>query len=735
MISNKIQSAKSFKMEFNFGAWLAKGYIVLLILINTSSFGQQAKYLDNRNPIDTRVADLISKLTLEEKISLLGYKNKAIPRLNIPAYNWWNEGLHGVARAGRATVFPQAIGMAASFNKDLLYQVANVISTEARAKHNLAVAEDNRAQYLGLSFWSPNINIFRDPRWGRGQETYGEDPYLTSRLGAAFVKGMQGTDPNHLKIAACAKHYAVHSGPENERHSFNALVDQKDLRETYLPAFKYLVQNNVESVMGAYNRVNGEPATIGKTLIDILRNEWGFKGHFLTDCWALQDIYKTHKVLPNSVEVAAAAIKAGVNLDCSELLQDDLLQAVKQRLISEKEIDASLKNLLATQFKLGFYDPKGSSPFANYGADSISNAAHVALSRKMAAQSMVLLKNANNVLPLQPDKLKKLYVTGGNASSINLLLGNYSGISPNMVTFVEGIVSAVKPTVNVAYDYGVDLNDTTHFSGHWEAEGSDAIIAVVGLTPLLEGEEGDALLSTSGGDKADISIPRSHILFLEKLKRKAKSPVIVVVTGGSAVDLAAIQPYADAIIMAWYPGEQGGNALADIVFGKLSPAGRLPLTFYSSLNDLPAYNNYNMEGRTYRYFKGKPVYPFGYGLSYATFGYSWKVKPLSVYSQQSKSINFKIDIKNNGNMDADEVSQAYIKYPGLERMPLKELKSFERTTILKGDTRTVEFDIPLDELMKWDLTTNKFMLYKGEYNVFIGGHSNDEKLTATFRIR
>lgn len=718
---------------------LLKGFFALCLLFSIHlnlAVAQEAKYLNSSNPIEVRVTDLISKLTLKEKVSLLGYQSKEVSRLNIPAYNWWNEALHGIGRAGEATVFPQAIGMAASFNKDLLYQVANVISTEARSKYNLAVAKGIRDEYFGLSFWSPNINIFRDPRWGRGQETYGEDPFLTSRLGASFVKGMQGTDPNHLKTAACAKHYAVHSGPENERHSFNAVVDEKDLRETYLPAFKYLVDNGVESVMGAYNRINGEPANISKKLFGILRGEWNFKGHVVTDCWALDDIFKGHKVLPSSVEVAAAAIKAGVNLDCSSLLQDDLVQAVKQNLVTEAEVNLALGKLLQTQFKLGFYDKANSSPYASYGTDSIHNANHIALSRKMATESMVLLKNEGNILPLNAKKVRKIYVSGGNASSIIPLLGNYNGLSSNMVTIIEGIVEAVDPSVKVQYEYGVDISDTTRLGNNYQIGNSDAIIAVIGLNPLLEGEEGDAFLSKSGGDKNDISLPRSHILFLQKLKSESKgAPIIAVITGGSAMDLAAIQPYVDAIIIAWYPGEQGGNAVGDIIFGKVSPAGRLPLTFYNSINDLPAYNSYAMEGRTYRYFKGKAVYPFGYGLSYANFNYSWGEIPSKTYSKSSESLNFKVEIKNESAIEADEVAQAYIKYPQGTRMPLKELKGFERITITKGETKTVTFKIPLEELMKWDLNDNKFKLYKGKYELYVGGHSEDEKLNASFIIK
>ncbi|HEY4325045.1 MAG TPA: glycoside hydrolase family 3 N-terminal domain-containing protein [Mucilaginibacter sp.] len=713
-------------------------FLQLLIVACTigSAKGQQ-NIPPFRNPalsIDARVDNLVGSLTLEEKISLLGYQSKAVPRLGIPAYNWWNEALHGVARAGEATVFPQAIGMAATFNDDLLKQVATCISTEARAKYNMAIAKDEHLQYRGLTFWSPNINIFRDPRWGRGQETYGEDPYLTGRMGSAFVTGMQGTDPNHLKTAACAKHFAVHSGPEAGRGSFNAIIDQKDLRETYLPAFHQLVDAGVESVMGAYNRVNGEPCTISKTLIGILRGEWGFKGHLLTDCGALDDIWANHKVLPNRVEVAAAAIKAGVNLDCSTLLQRDLMDAVKQNLVTEKEIDASLKTLLKTQFKLGFYDNPSSSPYANYGVDSVRSANHILLARKMAEQGMVLLKNNNNLLPINLNKTQSIFVTGPNSFNADVLLGNYRGISPQMVTFTEGITKAAGPGITVQYEMGSDLLDSARVNGMYTAASSDVTFAVIGLSPLFEGEEGDAFLSKNGADKMDLRLPAVHIAFLKKLRKASKKPIVAVITSGSDVDIAEIEPYADAIILTWYPGEQGGNALADIVFGKVSPSGHLPVTFYKSLNDLPDYKDYNMKGRTYRYFTGDVQYPFGYGLSYTTFNYSWKTQPVSNYKDGQK-LTCTLAVDNTGQMDGDEVVQAYVKYPDGERMPLKELKQFKRVSVAKGSQQQVAIDIPLADLKKWDLKDQKWKLYKGKYTLVLGSNSADQKLAASFNVK
>ena len=508
-------------------------------------------------PLQARVNDLLQRLTTEEKISLLGYNSTSIDRLGIPAYNWWNEALHGVARAGRATVFPQAIGMAATFNDALLLEEAGIISTEARAKYNLATAQNRRLQYMGLTFWSPNINIFRDPRWGRGQETYGEDPFLTATMGIAFIKGLQGNDNRYLKTAACAKHFAVHSGPEAGRHTFNAIVDEKDLRETYLYAFKKLVDAGVESVMCAYNRVNGEPCCTGQTLLQsVLRNEWKFKGHVVTDCGALDDVFMRHKAIPTSVETAAAAIKAGVNMDCSSLLQRDVMKAIDQKLLTTRDVDSALAAILRTQFKLGFYDATSINPFNNYGADSIASDYHIGLARKAAQQSMVLLKNArlpgqdNPVLPLSKKNYGAIMVVGSNAASLDALMGNYHGVSSKAVNFVEGITAAVDAGTRVEYDLGCDYTDTIHFGGTWAAGNADVTVAVLGLNAVYEGEEGDAFLAAGGGDKKSLSLPASHIAYLKALRKGNKKPIIAVITAGSAVDIAAIEPYADAIILA-----------------------------------------------------------------------------------------------------------------------------------------------------------------------------------------
>ncbi|HEX7844925.1 MAG TPA: glycoside hydrolase family 3 N-terminal domain-containing protein [Chitinophagaceae bacterium] len=704
-----------------------------LIFSHSVVYSQRSyPFRNSQEPIEKRINDLISRLSIEEKIALTGYNSPGVQRLGIPAYNWWNEALHGVARAGLATVFPQAIGMAATFNDSLMLEVGDVISTEARAKYNLSTNEGRHLQYMGLTFWSPNINIFRDPRWGRGQETYGEDPFLTATMGAAFVKGLQGSDPRYLKAAAAAKHFAVHSGPEKGRHAFNAVVDEKDMRETYLYAFKKLVDGGVESVMCAYNRLNDQPCCANNNLLQqVLRKEWNFKGHIVTDCGALDDMVRFHKFYANNVEAAAAGLKAGVNLDCSNLYQQNLQEAYRQKLITEKDIDSSLSILLRTQFKLGFYDDKQSVPFSKLGAESVNSSYHIELARKAAQQSMVLLKNDKGLLPLDAKKYGSIMVLGPNAGAMDPMVANYHGMSGHIVTFAEGITAAAGPQTAVQYDQGSDFRDTIHFGGIWAAGESDITIAVIGLTPVYEGEGGDAFLAANGGDKLTLDLPAAHIALLRELHKKNK-PVVVVVTAGSNVDISAIEPYADAIILAWYPGEQGGSALADILFGKISPSGRLPVTFYQSLNDLPAYDSYAMKGRTYRYYNGKVQFPFGYGLSYTSFKYDWQQSPANIKIKSAKdTLRFSINLENTGAMDADEVAQVYIEFPNVERMPLKELKAFHRAHIEKNSGSVVQFIVPLEELRKWDLRQNKWVLYPGEYKIMVGASSQDIRLKAT----
>ncbi|MBE7176721.1 MAG: glycoside hydrolase family 3 C-terminal domain-containing protein, partial [Mucilaginibacter polytrichastri] len=626
-------------------------------------------------------------------------------------------------------------GMAATFNDSLVHKIADAISTEARAKNNLSTAMGRHEQYMGLTFWSPNINIFRDPRWGRGQETYGEDPYLTGRMGSAFVRGLQGNDPKYLKTSAAAKHFVAHSGPEEGRHAFNSIVDEKDLRETYTPAFHKLVDAGVESVMSAYNRVNGEPTSASPTLMKLLRGEWGFKGHVVTDCGALEDIFDHHKVLPTRVAVAAAALKAGINLDCSTLMQNELMEAINKKMVTEKDLDNGLAPILRTQMKLGFFDPKSALPWKDYGADSVRSAYHIALARKAAVQSMVLLKNKNNVLPLNKKDYPKVLVVGSNAASADALLANYHGMSPNLVTFAEGITAAVGPANGVEYDMGSDYSDSTHFGGTWAASYSDVTIAVIGQTPQFEGEEGDAFLAKKGGDRPDMELPASHIAYMKALRKSVKNkPLIAVITAGSAVDVAKIEPYADAIILAWYPGEQGGNALADILFGDVSPSGKLPVTFYKSFDQLPDYSSYAMKGRTYRYFGGEVLYPFGYGLSYTQFSYSVKSGDEKTYGLKD-SLRVSVQVKNTGKIKSDDVVQAYVKYPDGERMPLKELKAFKRISLDAGAEQPVELKIAVSDLQKWDLKKKGWKLYPGTYTVMVTGNPAEQPRTLTYRIK
>jgi beta-glucosidase len=486
--------------------------------------------------------------------------------------------------------------------------------------------------------------------------------------------------------------------------------------------------------MCAYNRVNSQPCCTGNTLLqDILRHEWKFGGQVVTDCWALDDIWARHKTIPTREEVAAAAIKAGVNLDCANILQDDVQKAINKGWLRQQDVDSALSATLRTRIRLGLFDDPTLSPYRTYGADSVNNEWHTSLARKAARESMVLLKN-EGLLPLQRDKYASMLVAGSNSASLEALMGNYHGVSGNMVTFAAGLAKAAGPGMAMQYDQGCDFTDTLHFGGIWASQNCDVTVAVIGLTPLLEGEDGDAFLSASGGDKRSLSLPRSQVLFMQKLRAAHKHPIIAVVTAGSAVDVAEIAPYADAVILAWYPGEQGGNALADLVFGDYSPAGRLPITFYTATNQLPDYKDYSMNNRTYRYFKGKPEYPFGYGLSYTKFNYAWSQAPEKSY-RSTDTIRVRVAVSNTGDFDGDEVLQAYITYPNMERMPLKELKAFKRIHVSKGDKTETVLEIPVSELQKWDLQQHGWKLYKGNYRINIGKNSEEFVLSKEFSVK
>lgn len=680
-------------------------------------------YLDPSKPLEARVNDLISKLTLEEKAEQMMHNAKGVERLNIPFYSWWNESLHGVGRAGLATIFPQAIGNAAAFDDDLMFRISSAISDEARAMHNASIAKGYHMQYGGLTFWTPNINIFRDPRWGRGQETYGEDPYLTARLGVAFVKGLQGDNPKYLKTAACAKHYAVHSGPEKVRHEFNAKASLKDMHETYLPAFKSLVDAGVEAVMCAYNRTNDEPCCGNEYLLQtVLRNKWGFKGHIVSDCWALVDFHEGHKVTPNAVESAAMALKRGVNLNCGSVFSPNLVEAVKQGLVTEKQVDEALAVLLRTKFKLGLFDPSESNPYNAIPTSVINSEKHRALAREAATKSIVLLKN-NGVLPLRND-LPNYYVIGPNAGNIDALIGNYYGVNNNIVTILEGLAGGVTPGSRLTYKMGFLLDRENVNPVDWntgDARGAEATIVAMGISGLLEGEEGESILSPHYGDRLDYNIPQSQIDFLKKLREAAgKKPLIAVVTGGSPMNLSEVHEIADAVLLVWYPGEEGGNAIADVIFGKASPSGKLPLTFPKSIDQLPAYEDYSMEGRTYRYMKEEPMYPFGFGLSYAKFEYS-NLKLASAKIKKNQSVDAEVTITNKGPVAADEVVQLYITdVQASVRTPLFSLKDFKRVTLQPGESKTLKFTITPDMMMLVNNNGDK-VLESGDFKVSIGG--------------
>ncbi len=856
-----------------------------LLFYSAFFFGQESKqpdYLNTNLPIEKRVNDLVSRMTLQEKVSQMIDVAEDIPRLQVPEYNWWNEALHGVARAGVATVFPQAIGLAATWNTKLMLQIADVISTEARAKNNEFVRNNDFSRYKGLTFWSPNINIFRDPRWGRGQETYGEDPYLTSRMGVAFVKGLQGNDPEYFKVIATPKHYAVHSGPEPERHTFDAMANLHDLYDTYLPAFEACIkEGGAYSVMCAYNRYLGD-ACCGSNLLlhDILRNKWGFKGYIVSDCGAISDIFNNHKIVETAPEAVTLSVRAGTDLNCGTVYKSALIDAVKKGLLSEEEIDVSVKRLFTARFKLGMFDPPAMVKYSKIPVEEIDSKEHRELSLRTAEESIVLLKNDNNILPLSKN-VKKIAVIGPTADSYQMLLGNYNGTPSKYVTPFEGIKNKVGNKTEVNYEIGCNLVEegtvihnlsseilsaeagnleagwrsglkTEYFrnkelkgepfytridpidnanwiygtripnlwiekeysirwsgflvapatgnfnftvegdggyrlyidnkiidedwvehkevttksnnvhleegksynirieylrsnsdktirpllSVQWEvtdvdnfknavelAKNSDIIIFIGGITSQLEGEEMKVEYEGfKGGDRTNINLPKVQEKLLKALYSTGK-PVVLVLTSGSALAVNWENENIPAIVQLWYPGEEGGTALANVLFGDYNPAGRLPVTFYKSVDQLPPFQDYNMKGRTYRYFEGEPLFPFGYGLSYTKFQYDNLM--VSDKINTGDSITVSAEVQNIGKLAGDEVVQLYVKdIKSSELVSIHSLEGFKRIHLEPGEKQTVKFELLPKQLSVIKVKRNDdvdYVVEPGEFEISVGG--------------
>lgn len=665
-----------------------------------------------------KARELVAQMTLEEKASQLRYDAPAIKRLGIPAYNWWSEALHGVARAGTATVFPQAIGLASMFDPDFLKEIAQTIAIEGRAKYNEAAALEDRGIYKGLTFWSPNVNIFRDPRWGRGHETYGEDPYLTARLGVAFVKGLQG-EGEYLTSAACAKHFAVHSGPEALRHEFDAQVNQKDLWETYLPAFEALVKEaDVEAVMGAYNRVNGEPACGSKTLlVDILREQWGFGGHVVSDCWAIKDFHEFHKVTDTWTESAALALENGCDLNCGSTYLH-LLLAHQEGKITEEQISLACERLMATRYRLGLMDDQ--CAFNKYTLLDSDTKQNNELAYQAAIKSMTLLKN-DGILPLEPGKMKTIAVIGPNADSQAALEGNYAGLSSRYVTFLEGLRDEVKGKARLLFALGSQLfadrdspiteKDNRQSEAVAMAQHADVVVMCLGLDATLEGEQSDTSNAFEAGDKPNLELPGAQKRLLDAVIKTGK-PVITIIASGSALRVEE----GNAILWAGYPGQAGGRALADILFGKVSPSGKLPVTFYHSDSDLPDFNDYAMAGRTYRYFEGKALYPFGFGLSYTKF-----VFENAVYNHGA----VEVEVRNTGRMAGDEVVQVYVKnhHPDAPKNPV--LCAFQRVSLQAGERQMVRLPIH-DKAFSVINDLGQSVENTGAVTLYVSGQQPDE---------
>lgn len=691
-------------------------------------------YKNESLSFEERAKDLVSRMTLEEKIGQMQHSAPAVDRLGIPSYNWWSEALHGVARAGVATVFPQAIGMASTFDGELLKKIGDVVSTEGRAKYHEFQRKGDHDIYKGLTFWAPNVNIDRDPRWGRGQETYGEDPYLTARLGVSYIEGIQGDDPKYLKAAACAKHYAVHSGPEADRHSFDARVSQKDLWETYLPAFEAAVlEAGVAGVMGAYNRTNGEPCCGSKTLLlDILREEWGFKGYTTSDCWAVKDFNENHKVTESIEESAALAVKNGCDLNCG-CAYASLMKACNAGLIEEKDIDLALYHLMLIRMRLGMFDDPKHVPFASVPYEANDSEENKKFSLDVSKKSLVLLRNREGFLPIDRKKTRSIAVIGPNADSHAALEGNYNGTASEYVTVLEGIREAVEPGTRVLFAEGCHLykNSVSGLGEKYDrfaeavsaAERADVAVVCLGLDASIEGEEGDTGNEFASGDKLNLKLPGTQEALLEEVS-KTGTPVVLVLMTGSAMAITWADEHAAAVVQAWYPGAQGGRAIASLIFGDYSPSGRLPVTFYRTDEDLPDFRDYAMENRTYRFFQGKPLYPFGYGLSYTHFEYSRPVLESDTIAAGSNAV-VRTTVKNTGSVESDEIVQMYLKdVEASVRVPNWQLAGFRRVHLKPGETAEVAFTLKARQMALIDNSGN-CVLEPGLFRVAVGGSQPD----------
>lgn len=692
------------------------------------------RYLDESLSFEERAEALVSEMALEEKVYQTLHGAPPIERLGVKAYNYWNEALHGVARAGTATVFPQAIGLAATFDEDFLEEIAVAVSDEGRAKFNVQQKYGDYDIYKGLTFWSPNVNIFRDPRWGRGHETFGEDPYLTSRLGVRFIEGMQGKDEKYMKVAACAKHFAVHSGPEDERHSFNAVVSEQDLRETYLPAFEACVKEaEVEVVMGAYNRTNDEPCCGSRRLLEeILRGEWNFQGHVTSDCWAIKDFHEFHMVTSTPVESVALAMNRGCDLNCGNIY-GNLLKAVKDGLVKEETITRAVTRLFVTRMKLGLFDSQEKVPYNVIDYRVVDCEEHKKLNERAARKSTVLLKNANHLLPLDLSKINTIGVIGPNANNRKALVGNYEGTASEYITVLEGIQRYVGDKARVLYSQGCHLckdrmqglaeaNDRMS-EVRAVADASDVIIACMGLDAGLEGEEGDEGNEFASGDKPNLELPGLQAEVLKELVKTGK-PVILVLLSGSALAVTYAEEQIPAILQGWYPGARGGKAMAELLFGEASPEGKLPVTFYRTTEELPDFRDYSMKNRTYRYMKQEALYPFGFGLSYTDFEIT-KAGLSSDTIEAGKQIQVNVLIKNTGAVKGAETVQVYV-HACMEDAPNYQLKALKKVELQPGEEQEVTLTLEDKDFGLYNKEGVR-VLNACDYEVFVGSSQPDSR--------